>query len=208
MSIVMAEYGAWTTDYYLTTPRMGGKGDRIQYAIESIQVELAYNGFTPEAALVGTFDPATRAATVDFQRKSGLKTDGIVGPYTARALCQKRIFDASNHHSVNPLLTAGIIRVESAYDFGAVGFVDHRDRGLGQINSAAHPTITDIEAYTSSFSIRWVAKYMQAALQAFMDDECAIASYNLGYGGARSWCANKSSNVGATAYVQNVLEGA
>jgi peptidoglycan hydrolase-like protein with peptidoglycan-binding domain len=204
---VSLQYGAWTQDYQNMIPMMGSDGGRIQYAVQSIQTELVLNSCNP-GGLDGIFGPLTEQAVKQFQNNKELKADGIVGPITARELCQLRIRTIANGVSVSPAIVGGIVRVESAYDFGAVGYVDHADRGLGQINANYHPTISNQEAFSSTFSLAWVTDYMRAALLEFKDDECAIASYNLGTVGAQTWCKDKSSNPTVQAYVDNVLKGA
>lgn len=201
------EYGAWVQDYQNMIPMMGSEGGRIQYAVLSIQKELNLNGANPNI-LDGIFGPLTEKATKEFQGSKGITVDGIVGPVTARELCQLRIRTVANGVSVKPAIVAGIIRVESRYDFGALGYVDHNDRGIAQINSVAHPQVSDSEAFSSTYAVAFVADYMRDAILEFKDLECAIASYNLGTLGAQAWCKDKSSNPGVQAYVDNVLEGA
>ena len=181
---------------------------RISYVVKSIQTELNHNGATPLLDVDGVFGPLTEAAVVHYQKVKTLQADGIVGPETARSLCQLRCKGISTQLGL-PLsgVLAGVIRVESSYDFGATGWVDPRDRGLAQINSGAHPTVTDAQAFDSSFSIMWAGKYLQSTFAHFSDPECAIAAYNLGYSGASLWCANKASNPQVEAYVENVLKG-
>jgi putative chitinase len=53
--------------------------------VEALQRALRTAGFNP-GAVSGTFDQATEAAVLAFQRSEALAPDGIVGPSTAKAL--------------------------------------------------------------------------------------------------------------------------
>jgi len=204
--------GSWQTYYQNQTPMLGSTAGpnmpRMGYIVASIQTELNHNGSQPLLTVDGEFGPLTEKSTLHFQKVEGLIADGIVGPQTARALCQLRCDEVEVQRSL-PLkgILAGVIRVESSYDFGATGWVDPRDRGLAQINSSAHPDVTDTEAFDSAFSITWAGKNLQSAFKIFSDVECAIAAYNLGIGGAGTWCKDKAANPQAMAYVENVMKG-
>ena len=66
-------------DYYLS---MGSKGSKV----ETLQRRLIELGWL-DGKVTGTFDAATEAAVLGFQKKtSGLWADGIAGPDTLRAL--------------------------------------------------------------------------------------------------------------------------
>ena len=54
--------------------------------VELLQLALRRAGLLDEAP-DGVFGPRTHAAAVEFQRRSGLEADGIVGPRTWEALC-------------------------------------------------------------------------------------------------------------------------
>lgn len=58
-------------------------GDRGE-AVRSLQEQLSRLGF--DLAADTAFGPKTRAAVQGFQARAGLTADGIVGPFTARAL--------------------------------------------------------------------------------------------------------------------------
>jgi len=54
------------------------------------EAQMALNGHLPPGApplqVDGIFGPQTQAATIDFQRRNGLKPDGIIGPDTRQKL--------------------------------------------------------------------------------------------------------------------------
>jgi soluble lytic murein transglycosylase-like protein len=83
---------------------------------------------------------------------------------------------------------SGTITHESGWDAGAVGYTDPKDVGLAQINAEAHPewdTDTRLQPYNA---FRFVVAYYNESLDYFNGNvRDAIASYNLGRGGANSW---------------------
>ena len=54
--------------------------------VELLQLALTRAGFPPAGGIDGVFGPATRAALIRFQAANSLKTDGIAGPMTQRAI--------------------------------------------------------------------------------------------------------------------------
>jgi hypothetical protein len=62
--------------------RRGSKGQAVQH----LQVLLQSRGFYLGQNCDGQFGPKTDAAVKAFQRSAGLKTDGVVGPLTWKAL--------------------------------------------------------------------------------------------------------------------------
>lgn len=61
--------------------RLGTQGDSVQKVQEALRAQ-GYDVGTPD----GKFGDATRQAVMAFQKKSGLKPDGLVGPQTFRAI--------------------------------------------------------------------------------------------------------------------------
>lgn len=62
------------------------------------------------------------------------------------------------------------------------------DRGIAQINSVAHPEVSDQEAYDPNFAIPWMAKKMKAFFDEYHDWEKAFIAYNAGhYGPDTAW---------------------
>lgn len=137
----------------------------------------------------GWFGEQTGEALVNFQRAVKLVDDGLLGPTTSRALlipdakrvCRNKKFD-------DWYIVTGVIYHESTWDAGAVGYADERDVGLAQINAGAHPDLSEKERLQPMTSFRFVIDYLNNALGALdgvVTD--AIASYNLGIGGAGRW---------------------
>jgi hypothetical protein len=145
----------------------------------------------------GVFGPVTANAVKQFQELAGTKPDGVVGPTTSKNLLypdlRKRVnVYRSNHPKtadlLTPLIVCGVITHESSWDAGAVGYVDDRDVGLAQINAEAHPEWSEEARLDPMLSFEFVTTYLDNALRYFDNDlDLAIASYNLGLGGATVW---------------------
>ena len=82
----------------------------------------------------------------------------------------------------------GLIQVESDWNPNAVnvnrnadGSFLSFDRGLVQINSAAHPDVTDAEAFDPAFALTWGARYLAGLYQEQHGDiTAALEAYNSG----------------------------
>jgi hypothetical protein len=149
--------------------------------------------------LDGVLGPVTSKAIVDWQIKAKETADGAIGPKTSKSLL---LWDLAGVVSKNwklypsslPIsqtVICGLITQESGWDAGAVGYVDNRDLGLAQINSAAHPEYTEAQRLDPMVAFQFVFDYLRTSLDdakiETIDD--AIASYNLGVGGAKKWIA-------------------
>ncbi|MGI6468403.1 MAG: hypothetical protein GXZ09_08515 [Syntrophomonadaceae bacterium] len=74
---------AATAAYGTRDLSLGSQGS----AVTQLQKDLASLGFYSNS-IDGSFGPKTHAAVVSFQKSQGLKTDGVVGPITKRALSE------------------------------------------------------------------------------------------------------------------------
>lgn len=142
--------------------------------------------------ITGVFGPSTSEATKDFQETVPEKVgvaDGVVGPKTCRALFLPDVKTwCEDAGFARWQLVCGIIANESNWDPGAVGYSDQSDLGLAQINGRSHPTITEAERLQPLRAVTFVREYLLNSLEVFDGNERdAVASYNLGVGGARSW---------------------
>lgn len=187
--------------YYLgtgTAPE-GRRRNADEYAVYRavIAYQRALNrALGTKLLLDGLLGPKTSEALTKFQTANQAKTGtpwGGVGPDTSEALLTPYAVDAVKAGSddrVTLKMVTGTVRHESLWDAGAVGYTDPDDLGLAQINKKAHPDYTNVQRLTPSFAMQFIVDYYTNALNALagnIDD--AVASYNLGIGGARSWIA-------------------
>lgn len=195
--------GAWTSAY-----RRGDTataGTPRAYGILAIKAELVYRGFAGMAVESTTFGRGTDRAVRKFQKIMGLAVDGIVGPNTARALFRKRVSEIEAAFGIPDHLLCKLKSLESSNDPGATGWVDPQDRGLYQINEGFHPEVTDDLAFDPDYAGRWTGRALRAAFNTFKDWDVAIASHNVGTGGATEWQkAGKPAGTRAAEYVHLV----
>ncbi|GMA59750.1 peptidoglycan-binding protein [Alicyclobacillus fastidiosus] len=101
------------------------------------------------------------------------------------------ILTAATTHGVHPDILWGHLNQESGFNASAKD-VDSNgsvDRGIAQINSAAHPEITDAEAYNAAWAINWMAQEDAALLEQYGGNLTeALVAYNAGhYGPDTAW---------------------
>lgn len=200
--------GAWVQpkQYRMASPTQGKEPGRINYAIQSLQRALVIHEFEP-GATDGVYGSRTRTAVRAFQLAVGLQADGIVGPKTARALFRPFVEDAERKLSIPDHLLHGQVALESAYDPGAEGRVDDRDRGLCQINSRWFPEMTDELCYgRPRVVINWSGSRLRSAYDGLgvPSWDPAIAHHN-NPGWAQDWAeTGKAPNDQIANYVRLV----
>jgi peptidoglycan hydrolase-like protein with peptidoglycan-binding domain len=172
----------------------------------------------------GLFGPQTEDAIYAFQEAHEDETGtpwGGVGPDTSKALLYPdltRIVKSYENPKITPAIVSGTIRHESNWDAGAVGYIDDRDVGLAQINAEAHPDWTVAERLSPLPCFEFVTEYYIYALgQLNGNIRDAIASYNLGVGGARTWIragrpdswtpAGSTTPRDVKGYIDSILKG-
>lgn len=94
------------------------------------------------------------------------------------------IFQASEESGINPSLLAAMLFQESSFDPTRIGDTDPNDVGIAQINLPSHPNVTREQALDPTFAIPWAARYLSDSMGQFNDINRALASYNVGRGGA------------------------
>jgi len=117
---------------------------------------------------------------------------GGIGPESSEHMLKKvldRVYAAFPDGDVliTKKIVSGVIRMESNWDAGAVGYVDNTDVGLAQINAGANPDWSTDQRLTPELSFNFVLSYLNVALDRLgLNIRDAIASYNLGVGGRNS----------------------
>jgi Putative peptidoglycan binding domain len=193
--------GAWGTDshldlaggfYQFVIPTLKGAG------VKAVKRELDYNGFNLGMDLSNNaFGIAVKHSAIAFQQANGLTADGVVGPLTAHELFRKRCAlltsTAGIHGSVFQVAS-----LESAMDPWAYGFVDPDDHGLVQINLRVHPTISLKQALDPAYCLSYCGRALQSVFDVTGDIDVAVASWNVGVGGAKEWLAAGKPATGGT----------
>lgn len=181
--------------------------------INSYAVHLAVKGIQRElgAEEDGLFGPATGAALKTWQGTKGLAADAIFGQASAKAMFVPIARSIAAGVSTNPIvakLTVAHVGFESNWDPGAVGYVEPRDLGLGQINGPSHSDLTPQFRLTPRYSLGFVAHFVLDNLEAMLwNERDAIAAYNLGVGGARSWVKAGRPDVWNDIKVKQYIDG-
>lgn len=181
-----------------TLPKVGSKGwnstDPNERAVHGgvLAIQRAVKRRRPAFTLKadGVYGAKTHAAVMDFQGgMADTKPWGGVGPETAKALLLPDLEKTCKQQGfLYPKIVCGVITQESNWDPGAVGYVDVHDVGLAQINHLAHPEWSERERLQPVTSFKFIIDYLSLSLIAFNNNmEDAIASYNLGIGGAKRW---------------------
>lgn len=186
--------------YYVNTgapPYVGGYGGwkstdlsrrAVHGGVLAIQNALAHAGISG-VDTNGLYGAQTEQGIWTFQRRladPNITPWGGVGRETSKALFLPWLKAIVTQ--VNWTVVCGLIENESAWDPGAVGYVDPTDLGLAQINGPNHPDLTERQRFDPAVAFAFVQTYIVNALKALggnMRD--AIASYNLGLGGADAW---------------------
>lgn len=187
----------------------------VNYGVRAIQRAISRFGGT-NLLIDGVYGPATTKAVTAWQAKQPAAANtgvwGGVGQDSAKALFAPWLrLVVEDHFEV----LYGIITVESTWDPGAVGYYDPNDLGLAQINGPANPSLPESARFDPDVAFSNAYTRLVLALNYFHGDlRTAIASYNLGLGGAAAWKKAGSPDlwtpVGATqrdvgAYVDKIL---
>jgi peptidoglycan hydrolase-like protein with peptidoglycan-binding domain len=186
--------------------------------INSYAIYMGVKGIQRELAILddGLFGPQTGAALKAWQAEHSLEPDGVYGPASAKVMFAPVARSVAAGVNTNPIvakLTVAHVGFESSWDPGAVGYVEPRDLGLGQINGPAHSDLTPQFRLTARYALSWVANFVYNNLEAMLwNERDAIAAYNLGVGGARSWVRagrpDVWNNVKVKQYIDGVLTNA
>jgi hypothetical protein len=213
--------------YYLGSGQWQDTSDdtyAVHHAVKAYQRALNRRlGVAWDLSVTGFYTPPMVDAVTQFQKKHSdeLTVWGGIGPDTSRLLLYPDLVATVNKKGHAPLtseVVSGLIRHESSWDAGAVGYVDPHDLGLAQINGPAHPQLSKAERLRPVVAFEFVVSYMNNALTDLSGNlRDAIASYNLGLGGVQDWInqgrpqmftpRGNTSARDLWAYIDSVLEG-
>lgn len=141
----------------------------------------------------GELGPKTGAAIAAWQKKHGLDADGVFGPISGKTAWRPLVKGAALQRNVPPILeyvtaVIGTVNWESGWDAGAVGVSTPVDLGLGQINGPSHPWLSYDQRFDPWFAAGWVAEQVHNNVIAMKNNvHDAVAAYNLGQTGAKTW---------------------
>jgi len=211
--------------YYLGTGENANLSDKNEFGV--YRAVVAYQRALIRAGaklkVDGVLGPVTSRELFEYQSthpECGTPWGGV-GPDTSKSLllplAKERYMEHSDERIPFEALT-GVIKTESLWDAGAVGATDDNDLGLAQINGPAHPDLNKYERTLPIVAFDFVLAYLTNALNQLDGNlRDAIASYNLGIGGARSWIkAGRPDLYKPTAgsaernvkkYIDNILAG-
>lgn len=193
---------------------LGPDHEAVHYGVLAIQKLLVLNGSTLDySSGPGLFGSKTQYATKVYQSLYVPPGDGVVGPNTMKSLLRKPIRAAQAKYSIVDNLLFGIVLQESGGDPGAVGYYSPADKGLVQINTAVHTSVTKEQVFDPEFSLEWAATRLSTAYATFLGKtsgnvrlswDCAVANHNAPTW-ARSWATNGvPPNETIAKYVENV----
>ncbi len=138
----------------------------------------------------GLFGEQTAKAVTRWQRRQpadrGIEVWGGIGQDTSKWLLMPTLERTVSEQFES--VVCGIVTQESGWDAGCVGYTDPDDLGLGQINKAANPDVTERQCFQPISAFAYVENLIRVAMDALDDNlRDAIAAYNLGIGGAQMW---------------------
>lgn len=136
-----------------------------------------------------TFGAQAEALCRSFQDVLGLNKDGAIGPDTARELFRKDVLNAASDVDFPSEVLGQLLDLESDFDPGAtnVNTDGTRDRGIAMLNDNANPDVDDKEAFDPMFAIPRAARGLRNNLDLLDDLPAAVASWNVGLGGAKTY---------------------
>lgn len=176
----------------------------VYMGVQAIQREVG-------AATDGLFGNDTAAALKTWQARHGLESDGVFGPATAKAMFSPMAHAMAanvSSSSVVSKLVGAHVGFESGWDPGAVGYVEPRDLGLGQINGPAHSDLNPEFRLNPRLALSFVANFVLDNCEAMLwNERDTIAAYNLGVGGARSWVRDGRPAVWKGIEVKTYIDG-
>jgi hypothetical protein len=203
--VTIAKTGAWWVDGGSYRKGQAGtlgedvdlQSDTLGWALRSLKYELAHNGFQGEMILDSPLlgDAADHQIRL-FQASRALIVDGQAGPRTLAALLAGRCAFAESGARLPAGTIYQIVGHESSFDLGAIGSVDYLDRGCTQKHLFAGGSVNLSQAIRPALAIPRLASQLARIRDAF-DLDTAVASWNVGEGGAEWWFKQGKSASGS-----------
>ena len=173
--------------------RNGTECSMNTYAVHRAVYHLQETGEFGTLVIDGILGPNSDTGIRAYQRRKGLKVDGVIGPKTCKALFEPLVRKAAQ---AKPLLhrdliyrnAMGTMYVESGFDLGTVGETTPDDIGIAQINGRAHPDMSVNQRFDPKIAISYMVDLIEKNLIAMkFDEDLSIIAYNLGPTGAYAW---------------------
>ncbi len=168
----------------------GTLGTPVAYAIFAFKGALLANSYGDDLNMTApVFGSVMQRNTKRFQKDHMLVVDGEIGPKTSAKLFNTVFITYEEKYGIPNRLVCKACHLESAVDPGAVGYSDIHDLGIFQINTVMHPTLTVDQLFDAEWSINYYAQNLVAQFTRLKDWDAAVASWNVGGGGAAAWSA-------------------
>lgn len=157
----------------------------VNLGVKAIQSEINRQKLSSASPLIvdGVYGAKSESAVKEAQRKLGVGIDGVAGMGTCKALWRAPILLAAVQNGTDPKYLYGQMSHESSGDPGACGYYNEPDRGLTQINVAAHPEVSIEQAHDPRFNLNYAALRFNEALAKYkskpsLQIACSIAQHN------------------------------
>lgn len=167
----------------------------LHHGVKGLQRLL--NEWQPDVHLKtdGVFGPTTSRAVKTFQTVNGLPNAGYVGRVTMEVLVSRLAADVATEKGIHPRWLYAFAAQESGFHPGAQGLENPPDMGIWQFNTEA-TTVEMGQAYRPRFACRKTAGRFKAGLEKYagkgrrLQVDCAIAQHNWPVG-ADLWFENE-----------------
>lgn len=183
----------------------------VNLGVKAIQTEINRQKLSSSPLIVdGVFGARSAQGVREAQQKLGIGADGQAGVVTCKKLWRDLVKKAADLADIDPKYLYAQMSHESSGDPAACGYFNEPDRGLTQINTAAHPDVSLEEAHDSKFNLEWAAKRFSEALTKYKSKPslqivCSIAQHNSPTSADNWFKTGKAPNDKIATYVEAVL---